>query len=308
MAIPSYEEFMKPLLRLAEDGAEHTAREAYNSLAEHFRLSPDEREHLLPSGRQRTFENRIGWARTYLAKAGLLESPSRGMFRLTPRGREVLQENPSEITSSYLRRFAEFVEFKSLAQQPADATSDSLATPEEALENSYVSLRAALGDELLQRVKACSPQFFEKLVVDLLVAMGYGGSRRDAGSAVGRSGDGGIDGIIKEDPLGLDVVYIQAKRWEAGVGRPVVQAFAGSLEGHRARKGVLITTSHFTQDAKDYVDRIEKRIVLVGGQELAELMIDHQVGVTDVATYPVKRVDLDYFPDESTARELEEMS
>jgi restriction system protein len=172
-----------------------------------------------------------------------------------------------------------------------------VATPQEALEESFKLLRASLAQDLLERIKAASPSFFENLVVELLVSMGYGGSREDAGEAVGRSGDGGIDGIIKEDRLGLDFIYVQAKRWNATVGRPDIQAFAGSLEGQRARKGVFITTSQFTREAYDYVSRIEKRIVLIEGAELAELMIDYGVGVTEVATYQIYRLDADYFDD-----------
>lgn len=302
MTVPTYEQFMKPMIELASDGVAHSAQETYEKLADHFRLTDEDREQLVPSGRQRRFENRIGWARTYLTKAGLLQSPARGLYTITARGRDVLRENPPKITASYLRRFPEFVQFKGTALEEAVSQDDTElgATPEEAMEQSYLSLRSALAEDLLQRIKACSPQFFEQLVVDVLVAMGYGGSRRDAGAAIGRSGDGGIDGIIKEDPLGLDVVYLQAKRWQNAVGSPVVQTLAGSLDGVRAKKGVLITTSSFTVDAKEFAGRIEKRIVLVDGQQLAELMIDHRVGVADVANYPVKRVDLDYFPEEGT--------
>lgn len=196
----------------------------------------------------------------------------------------------------FLRQYPEFVQFRR-ARRPA-AGEEIDETPEEILESSYQNLRRDLAKELLERIMSCSPTFFEGLVVDLLVAMGYGGSRIDAGQAVGQSHDGGIDGIIKEDKLGLDVVYVQAKRWEATVGRPKVQTFAGSLEGLRARKGVLITTSQFSQEARDYVKRIEKRIVLINGEQLAELMIDHGIGTTEVASYPLKKVDLDYFGEE----------
>ena len=214
-----------------------------------------------------------------------------------------MKSNPDKINVKFLKQFSEFVEFQNLSRQSARTgteveTEELDETPEETLESSYQNLRRNLAQELLDRVKKCSPRFFENLVVDLLVAMGYGGSRKDAGQAVGQSGDGGIDGIIKEDKLGLDVVYIQAKRWEGTVGRPVAQAFAGSLEGQRARKGVLITTSQFSQDAKDYVSRIEKKIVLIDGEQLAQLMIDHGIGVAEVATYTVKKMDLDYFGEE----------
>ena len=225
-----------------------------------------------------------------------LESPARGSIRITARGAEILKSNLSRVDVQFLKQFPEFVEFQSASRRAeADQASEVSQTPEEILELSYQSLRRALGQELLERVKQCSPRFFERLVVDLLVAMGYGGSRRDAGQAVGRSGDDGIDGIIKEDRLGLDTVCVQAKRWDTPVGRSVVQAFAGSLEGHRARKGVLIATSRFTPDAVEYVNRIEKKVVLIDGEQLAQLMIDHGIGVANVAKYEVKKIDVDYF-------------
>jgi restriction system protein len=296
--IPDFQTVMRPLLQLASDGQIHVLTDAFSELAEHFHLTTEEQEELLPSGKQRRFENRVRWARTYLGKAGLLEAPRRGEFRITNRGLELLREVPGAINVGHLERFSEYIEFKNTTRSNTGTSSaDRADTPEESLETNFQTLRNALADDLLQRVRAASPQFFEQLVVDLLVAMGYGGSRRDAGKAVGRSGDDGIDGIINEDKLGLDVVYLQAKRWQGPVGRPVVQAFAGSLEGHRARKGVLITTSHFTPDATEYVERIEKRIVLLDGERLAQLMIDHDIGVADVATYKIKRVDLDYFPE-----------
>lgn len=296
--IPDYQAIMRPLLELASDGQGHVLVDVIRTLSDKFELTEDEREELLPSGKQRRFENRVRWARTYLGKAGLLDAPSRGVLRITARGIELLGETTGPINVTHLERYPEFIEFKTTTRSPAGSVAaDRTETPEESLESNYLSLREALAEELLQRVKLASPQFFEELVVDLLVAMGYGGSRRDAGKAVGRSGDEGIDGIINEDKLGLDVVYIQAKRWQGPVGRPLVQAFAGSLEGHRARKGVLLTTSYFTPDAKEYVERIEKKIVLVDGERLAQLMIDHDIGVADIATYRIKRIDLDYFPE-----------
>lgn len=303
MAIPDYERIMLPLLQLARDGKPHSLSEAVELLGNAFGLSEDERRELLPSGRQARFDNRVGWARTYLKKAGLLESTGRGTFRITERGLALLRENPPEITNELLFQFPEFKEFKSrqvsrldsAAVQTRHSGGRVTSTPEEVLEASYQELRRELAQELLDRVKRCSPRFFEQLVVDVLVAMGYGGSRTDAGQAIGQTGDGGIDGIIKEDRLGLDVVYIQAKRWDRTVGRPEVQAFAGSLEGQRARKGVFITTSQFSQDARRYVEIIEKRIVLIDGEQLAQLMIDHGVGVTEVSHYVVRRIDLDYF-------------
>jgi restriction system protein len=295
--IPDFQRIMLPLLRLAKGGREHTLREAIESLAEEFQLTPVERKELLPSGRQPTFDNRVGWANTYLKKAGLLESTGRGRFRITDRGQEVLVGEPSAIDIGFLERFPEFVDFRSRRSRTGHArpAQEPDQTPEEVIESGYQALRNDLAEELLEQVLACSPQFFEKLVVDLLVAMGYGGSKKDAGHAVGQSGDAGIDGIIKEDKLGLDVVYVQAKRWANTVGRPVVQAFAGSLEGHRASKGVLITTSEFSNEAVDYVGRIQKKIVLIDGKLLADLMIDHGIGVSDVTTYTLRQIDMDYF-------------
>jgi len=299
MPIPEYQKFFLPVLKIAGDGKNHSYAEMYSSVATEFKLTEEDRAELLPSGTARKFENRVAWAITYLSKARLLDRVSRGIFRISERDAEVLKKKPVELDNKFLRQFPEFLEFargtKISTKRDEDTEEDTLGTPYETLEEAYQSLRRTLAQELLDRVRACSPQFFERLVVDLLVAIGYGGSRKDAGQAVGRSGDGGIDGIIKEDKLGLDAIYIQAKRWEATVGRPTVQEFAGSLEGHRARKGVLITTSKFSQDAKEYVGRIEKKIVLVDGEQLAQLMIDHKIGVTEVANYWVHRVDSDYF-------------
>jgi restriction system protein len=305
---------MQPLLRVIEDGNEFRSREYVEALALRFGLSESERRELIPSGRARVFDNRVAWSATHLSKAGLLERPGRGSVRITERGLAALRSGADRIDMAYLSRFPEYEAFRRRSRPIAvigpvsgadgDSRQDAVAsavgtqTPGELLESSYQGLRQALADDLLERIAAAPPRFFEQLVVDLLVAMGYGGSRADAGQAVGGSGDGGIDGIIKEDRLGLDFVYVQAKRWDQTIGRPLVQAFAGSLEGQRARKGVFITTSAFSKDAHDYVTRIEKRIVLVDGQYLAQLMIDHGVGVADVATYHVKRVDADYFGDE----------
>jgi restriction system protein len=298
MTIPDYQSIMLPLLELASDGQEHSLRQTIETLSEQFGLSHEERGELLPSGRQPTFDNRVGWARTYLKKAGLLESTRRGYFRITKRGRGILEKQPSEINTAYLRQFPEFVEFQTPKQteeeKPRPELDDSV-TPEEEIEAAYLTLRDALITELLETVKSCSPAFFEQLVVDLLVKMGYGGTRKDAGQAIGRSGDGGIDGVIKEDRLGLDIVYVQAKKWENSVSRPEIQKFAGALQGQRARRGVFITTSDFSSAARDYVSRIDSKIVLIDGETLAQLMLDFNIGVTSVATYELKRVDLDYF-------------
>lgn len=294
MSIPDFQQIMLPILKSVQDGQEHHIQDVIEKTAMMLRLTEEERSHRLPSGYQTTFDNRVGWARTYLKKAGLLKSPSRGILQITDRGKEVLAQNPRKIDTKFLEQFPEYLEFKNYRREKEPVITADL-TPEEILESSYQDLRNKLAHELLERVKLCTPEFFEKLVINLLVAMGYGGSRVEAGERVGRSGDGGIDGIIKEDKLGLDVVNIQAKRWQNSVGRPEVQAFVGSLVGHRAKKGVFITTSKFTDNAIDYVSRIEQKVVLIDGEQLAQLMIDHNVGVYEDSQYIVKKIDLDSF-------------
>lgn len=303
MPIPDYQTLMLPLLHFAADGVDHTTREAVEKLSIEFRLTQDERNELLASGQQPVFNNRITWANTYLKKAGLLESPRRGVFRITDRGRGVLVEQPTKIDAKYLDRFPEFVDFRDAARVTKEVSSSdsviapSLRTPEEELELAHQSIQASLAADILGRILLCSPSFFEHLVVELLVKMGYGGSRQDAGERIGKSGDGGIDGIIKEDRLGLDTIYIQAKRWQGTVGRPEIQKFVGALQGQRARKGVFITTSSYTSEAIDYASRIDTKVVLIDGKQLASLMIDFDVGVSIVTTYQVKRIDSDYFED-----------
>ncbi len=300
MPIPDFQTIMLPLLKSLQDRNDHGYRELIESLALHFQLTPEDRKELIPSGRARAFDNRVGWACTHLKKAGLIEAPRRAVFRILTRGEKVLADNPTEINNRFLSQFEEFVEFRTKKSDvtgqvtPVPITTE-VETPEVALENAYQTLRDNLSDELLTTIKGCSPAFFEKLVVDVIVSMGYGGSRREAGRAVGGTGDDGIDGIINEDRLGLDNIYLQAKRWEGTVGRPEIQKFAGALQGYRARKGIFITTSSFTKDAQDYTQRIDSKIVLIDGQRLANLMIDHNVGVTSEAVYEVKRTDSDYF-------------
>lgn len=303
MTVPGFHAFLLPLLKLAEDGQEHSHGEAVESLGNAMSLTDTERAELLPSGTQTRVANRTAWARTYLKQARLITSTGRGRFRITQLGIDLLNAAPSGLSMKDLEKYPGYVEFRSRRgtrsglEQVAATETAADSTPEESLESSYQTLRASLAAELLDRVRGSSPSFFERLVVDLLVAMGYGGSRQEAGRAVGQSGDEGVDGVINEDKLGLDVVYIQAKRWQATVGRPVVQAFAGSLQGFRARKGVLITTSTFSAEARDFVSKIETRIVLVDGDELAEHMIDNGIGVSLVTQYALKRVDEDYFDD-----------
>jgi restriction system protein len=296
--VPNFQEFMLPLLRFAGDDEAHRIGDAVSELADSFEFSENERNELLPSGRQTRLANRVAWARSHLKAAGLLENTSRGSFRITEAGKAVLSSDPDDLTIKYLERFPGYVEFRAGKpgghKDPGPVPPED-QTPEEALEANHIVIRKALADELLARLHEATPTFFEQLVVDLLVGMGYGGSRAEAGRAVGQTGDGGIDGVINEDKLGLDTVYLQAKRWQGTVGRPVVQAFAGSLEGVGAHKGVLITTSSFSSEAREYVTKIQKSIVLVDGRHLAELMIDHGIGVTRVASYDVKRVDEDFF-------------
>lgn len=305
MAVPDYQSVMLPLLRFAgEKDGETSTGEAVEVLAKEFGLTDEDLKEMLPSGIQSTFVNRVGWASTYMKKAGLLEAIRRGYYRITPRGQELLKKQPKAINVKLLKQYPEFLEFQQLKgtrsgdrESPSRATFDvTTATPSEVLETAYENLRDELADELLARLKKSSPSFFERVVVELLVKMGYGGSRADAGKAIGKTGDGGIDGIIKEDKLGLDVVYIQAKRWENNpVGRPDVMQFAGALQAQRANKGIFITTSRFTDDARSYVSQIGSKIVLIDGEQLTSLMIEHDVGVSTVSMYPVKKIDTDYF-------------
>ena len=301
MTIPDYQTVMLPLLRYAADKREHSTREAIEELANHFGLTEDERKELLPSGSQATFDNRVGWARTYMRKAGLLEAPRRGYFKITDRGLDTLAKNPEAINVKFLEQYPEFREFRrrSTAKRgPNKGGTDDAPperTPREIMEDAYTTIRSQLASDLLEQVMRSSPRFFERLVVDLLVKMGYGGTRRDAGEAVGGSGDEGIDGIIKEDRLGLEVVYIQAKRWKDTVQRPEIQKFVGALRGQNARKGVFIATSNFSKGAEEYADALQDKVVLIDGETLANLMIDHGVGITLDEAYEIKRVDSDYF-------------
>lgn len=302
MAIPDFQTLMLPILSYAADGQEHKHRDLIEKLANDFNLSDEERNTLLPSGTQHLFDNRVGWAKTYLKQANLIDVTKRGFFKITERGIKLLEERPATINVRLLKRYPEYIEFKNRRsdknEEHYETALDLSETPEDLLAKAYRTLRSDLEARLLQQVKELSPAFFERLVVDLLVNMGYGGSREDAGRAIGRSRDGGIDGIINEDRLGLDVVYIQAKRWEGTVGRPEIQKFAGALQGQRARKGIFITTSDFTKDALDYASRIDSRLVLIDGERLARLMVDFNVGVTTIGVYEVKKLDSDYFNEE----------
>jgi restriction system protein len=297
MTIPDYQSIMLPLLEFAADGKEHETRETINHISDLFELSEEERKKLLPSGSQEIIDNRVGWAKTYLKKAGLLKQPRRGIFKITERGLKVLEENPEKIDNRFLKKFSEFREFRSrdTGEEEEEISSTQEKTPIESLEQSYLQLRNELADEILETLHSVTPQFFEKLVIELLVKMGCGGSLREVGKAIGGTGDEGVDGVIKEDRLGLDNIFIQAKRWQSSVGRTVIQAFVGALQGQKARKGIMITTSKFTQEAYDYVDKIEIKVALIDGNQLADLMIDHNLGVTPKETYTIKDIDTDYF-------------
>lgn len=295
---------MLPLLKHYGDGQEHANRDSIEALATVFKLTDEERRMMLPSGVQGLFDNRVNWARTYMKKAALIESPKRGVHKITKRGLDILKKKPEKLDVAYLGQFQEFKEFRALRhakQEEGDQEQEldlNSKTPEESLDTAYQKLRGDLAADLIQRLKTCSPSFFERLVVEVIVKMGYGGTRKDAGKAIGTSGDGGIDGIIKEDKLGLDAIYIQAKRWENTVGRPEIQKFVGALTGQRAKKGLFITTATFSSDAEDYVSRIDAKVVLIDGETLAQLMIDHNVGVSTINSYEVKKVDSDYFSEE----------
>lgn len=305
MSIPDFQTLMRPLLELHADGQEHVNRELVTALAEQFSLSEDERREMLPSGRAKLFDNRVGWAKTYISNAGLIESPRRAISKITVEGSRVLSAYQGLINIRFLndlsgrkpvrdkRREAE-VELEVIDVSPV-----AQETPEETFENAYLKIRTDVERAILQKILSNPPDFLERVIIDLVVKMGYGGNLKDAGEAIGRSGDEGIDGIIKEDPLGLDIIYLQAKRYEGTtIGRPDIQKFAGALQGQRAKKGIFITTSTYSKEAREFASKIETKIILIDGSMLAKLMFDHGVGVSVSTVYEVKRVDTDYF-DES---------
>jgi restriction system protein len=302
MPIPDFQSIMLPLLRLAGDDKEHSISEAVDSLGADFLLTDEELRELLPSGQQETFANRVNWAKTYLKKAGLVHSTGRGYFRITERGISDLQKKPSRIDIKFLRQYREFIDgLKPHLKQDLSeeqAVQNEQATPTDTIETAHQKLQAELASDLLEQIKETPPSLFERIVVELLVKMGYGGSRKDAGKAIGRSGDEGIDGIINEDKLGLEVIYIQAKRWKDTISRPEIQKFAGALQGQRAKKGIFITTSGFSREAREFTQKIDIKIILIDGEQLAQMLIDHNVGVSTVQTYEVKRLDSDYFTGE----------
>lgn len=306
MKIPDFQSIMLPLLNFYSDNLEHTTSETIEYLAKEFNLTEEDLAELLPSGTQRIFPNRVYWAIAHLKMANLIENTQRAHYKITSNGLELLSANPEKVNLKLLKTIPEYVEHtKSIkkeryskiddSDESISDTDDNELTPEENLEYSYQKIQKSLAQELLQKIKKISPSFFERLVVELLVKMGYGGSLKDAGKSIGKSGDEGIDGIIKEDRLGLDVIYVQAKRWEGVVGRPELQKFVGALAGQGAKKGIFITTSYFSKEALDYTPKNETKIVLIDGEQLARYMIDFDLGVSTMSTYLVKKIDSDYF-------------
>jgi restriction system protein len=302
MAVPDFQSFFKPLLEIASDGKEHSLKEAREIIAKRMALTEEDLKERLPSGIQAKFDNRVAWAKSYFVQAKVLMSPRRGYFLITDRGRELLQQGHEKINIKVLDQYPEFIEFHKpkFDKTGEEGVTEEIQseTPEELLQKAYQSIRSDLAGELISRIKNNTPQFFENLVIDLMIALGYGGSRADAGRSIGQTGDEGVDGIIKEDRLGLDVIYLQAKRWDGTVGRPEVQKFVGALHGKRAKKGVFITTGKFSDDAIKYVENIDPKVILIDGRTLAELMIDYNLGTTTATTFEIKRIDSDYFGEE----------
>jgi restriction system protein len=310
MPIPDYQSLMLPLLAFASDGSEKNINDAIKGIADQLKLTAEERSQLLPSGKQAIFANRVHWARTYLDKAGAIRRTRRSHFEITERGKKLLAEKPTQINVQVLKQFPEFIAFQApkttdgigsvVPSAPDDATveiAETSVTPEEAVQQAETQILESLKGQLLNRIWELSPSFFERLVVDLIVAMGYGGSRANVVQRLGKSGDEGIDGVVNEDPLGLDVVYIQAKRYAADntIGRERIQQFAGALVGQGASKGVFVTTSSFSKGAIEYALKVPQRIILIDGRELARLMVQYGVGVRIERTVELKRIDMDYF-------------
>lgn len=302
MSVPGYQEFMFPILKLLSDGNIYYKKDIFIKLAKRLNLSQEQLEEKLPSQQEPTYINRIGWAITYLKKAGLLESPSRAHFLITDEGKNVVNSNVINLNSKYLRRYDSFLEFQNLSHKKEEnkiieENEQETQTPSEKMISYYEIIKKSICDDLLNKVIEQTPDFFEHLVVDLIVAMGYGGSVEDAGRATKRTNDEGIDGLVKEDKLGLDIIYIQAKRWQKGnvVGRPEIQKFVGALAGQGARKGIFITTSNFTKEATEYKPRNDTSIILIDGQKLVELMYEHNIGVSTEKRFEIKRLDSDYF-------------
>jgi restriction system protein len=304
MPIPDFQSLMLPIMKIAADGEEHTARELRQRIGDQLGLSEQERKQLLPSGTQPVFTNRIAWARSHLTMAGMLEKTGKGRFRITQRGKDALSSNPSTINMRFLLQFPEYAEARRKAKTdtavdvPLETTVSENASPQERIELAFRELNTSLTTELREKLASIDPFRFEQVVLDLLVKMGYGGSKKEAAQVTQRTGDEGIDGLINEDRLGLDVIYIQAKRWKHNIGRPDIQNFVGALAGKKAAKGIFITTSEFHDNARDYVAGLHQKLILIGGRRLAELMIEHNIGVAQEHPYVVKKIDSDYF-DES---------
>jgi len=304
MYIPDFQSIMLPLMEIASDKNIHAFRDVINQLIQKYNLSDEEKNELLPSGKQPIFENRTGWAKTHLKKAGLLIYPKRGCIQITERGLSFLANKPDKIDMRVLKQFDEYNEFINITNvnRDNDDTINEIEThtPEELMETAFQNIKRTLADEILEKIHNVSPSFFEKLVVDLIVKMGYGGSANDAGKAIGKANDEGIDGTIKEDKLGLDVIYIQAKRWKEGnvVGRPELQKFVGALAGQGAKKGIFITASSFSKEALEYTPKNETKIILIDGIKLSELLIEYNIGVSNQQTYEIKKIDNDYFEEE----------
>jgi restriction system protein len=308
MPIPDFQSVMLPLMKYYSDEKEHSTKDIVEKLSVHFNLSEEETNQLLPSGTQSIFKNRVYWAIAYMKMAGLVESTQRAHYKITQNGLQLIRTNPATINLKLLKTIPEYIEHvntirkekldKTDSETEIDSGNEENLTPEESLDNSYQQIRKSLAQELLIKIKNLSPTFFERLVVELLVKMGYGGSLKDAGKTIGKSGDEGIDGIIKEDRLGLDIIYIQAKRWEGVVGRPELQKFVGALAGQGAKKGIFITTSYFSKEALEYIPRNETKIVLVDGDQLSQYMIDFNLGISTISTYEIKKIDSDYFEEE----------
>ncbi len=303
MPIPDYQTIMLPLLKFLSSKTERSLKECVEEISKVFNLTDSERKTLLPSGNQSVIHNRTGWAKTYLSKAGLVQSTRRGYIIISERGLSVLNSKLAKIDHKVLMQFPEYVAFKKKTnskdgndQEGEDI--ETTETPEELIEKAHLQLKQELAGEILMKIKSCTPEFFERVVIDLLLKMGYGGSRKDAGRAIGKSGDEGIDGVISEDKLGLDNLYVQAKRWDNSVGRPEIQKFVGALTGQRSKKGIFITTSFFTKDSNDFVQKIETKVVLIDGQMLANLMVDYNVGVSTISSFEIKKMDSDYFLDD----------
>jgi len=304
MAVPNYQALMLPVLSASSNG-EVRIGDVRSKLAEQLELTPEDREKLLPSGRQGLFENRVHWAKFYLSKAGLIESTRRGHFRITVRGRQVLNTHPAKIDNDFLNQFEEFRQFKEKSaeaitqdQCPIEPVpANQTATPDEIMRVAHRQIEASLAQELLDRIRAAPPAFFERLIVSLLLSMGYGGSVVDAGRALGRSGDDGVDGVIDQDALGLDRVYVQAKRYTSGnnIGPGSIRDFFGSLDRHKAAKGLFVTTSAFSSSARETAEFLSKRIVLIDGNQLTLLMIRHNVGCRIEDTLPIRKIDEDFF-------------